>query len=547
MSDETLFADVGRVVGDPGVQRLLRGTALLRGVRVVVGDRDRTVLAAFGRQEGTPAEFPEDSDGTVSQRLEVYDRLSGWVWAGPEDGAADPDPEGAAKAAVDLVGALATKDYESESLSQSLLDSFEEINLFYGITARIHAVGSNEGICATILDRACEIMGSKRASILLADSRTGVLRIVASRGIPEEQVARVRVQPGEGVTGKVMNSGQIMLVDDTATNGDNGGREGRYSSRSFISVPLQVFDPAGTGAMESDQGVMKPLGVLNMTDKADHGRFTARDLKLLSALASQAAVLLENNRLTGIAKELALAKNIQASLLPQRAPSIAGAELGGVCEPAHNVGGDYYDMVELPDGRAGLLIADVSGHNVGAALMMAVSRAALRAEIFRGEEPDAVLATVNRLLDGDLSRAELFVSVFYAVYDPASGTLTYANAGHNLPFLLREGSEEVEELDANGILFGVLPDYEFECKTVTLSPGDLLLLYTDGFTEASDTAGEMFGEGRLAGVLVRERRTPMEELPRAILRDVDAFSAEAAQDDRTAVMLRAGPLTGSDT
>ena len=292
------------------------------------------------------------------------------------------------------------------------------MNLFYGITARMHQVGSTGGICNTILDRACEIVKAARASILLADPHTGVLRIAASRGMSPQQAAAVRVQPGEGVIGKVMKTGQAVVVDDAgAMARERRSPAERYASKSFISVPLRVFNPEElSGAAPGQAGRHAPLGVLSMTDKAGGRPFTSGDVKLLSALASQAAVLLDNTRLAGIEKEMGLAREIQATLLPQKAPSVPGTELAGICAAARNVGGDYYDLLALPGGKAGILIADVSGHNVGAALMMAVSRAALRAEIDRGDDPAEVLARANRLLEPDLARAELFVSVFFAVF-----------------------------------------------------------------------------------------------------------------------------------
>jgi len=541
--------DVGRLAGEPLLAELLAAAAAAHGSGLVVCGPGGAALAGFGATSGdglpTRAEA-ERRAGSCTRAVEVYDETCATVTAFAA-GHGSADAEAAAGLAAGILTSVATREYETESLSKSLLDVFEEVNLFYGITARIHAVSSVEGICTTILDRACEIVRVARASILLADPRTGVLRIVASRGMSAEQVARVRVQPGEGVTGRVMATAQAVLVDDVGNlDGAKRTADDRYASRSFISVPLRVFDPE-EATHPGRPSSHRPLGVLNMTDKSGGGHFTSGDLKLLSALASQAAVLLENTRLSGIEKEMGIARRIQASLLPAAPPRVPGAEISGICVPARNVGGDYYDMVALPGGRAGLLIADVSGHNVGAALMMAVSRASLRAEIRRDGPPHEIMAAANALLADDLARSELFVSVFYAVFDPADGTLAFSNAGHNLPLLLRAGGEEVESLDAEGILLGVVESYPFEKRTVTLREGDLLLMYTDGFTEAADASGEMYGERRLAGALASVRDLPVEEIPKALLAAVDHFSADASADDRTAVVLRAGrmPRTAS--
>lgn len=534
--------DLALVAGEECAARLLEGVAGLHGSLLLVLDPAGRVLARFG---GGGAAAPEavageGADGFHLRGVEVYDRPCGSLAA--RGGRAAE----AASFAAGLLEALAVRQYETESLSQSLLSSFEEINLFYGITARLHSLSGPEGICDVILDRACEIVRAARASILLADAHTGVLRVASFRGMPADQAAAIRVLPGEGVSGRVMESGQAVLVDDaSALGGARPRSEERYASRSFISVPLRVFHP-DEYAGAAPPSASRPLGVLNMTDKEGGVPFTSGDMKLLSALASQAAVLIDNTRLAGIEKEMGLARNIQASLLPQGAPRVPGAELAGICMPARNVGGDYYDLFALPGGRSGILVADVSGHNVGAALMMAVSRAALRAEIARAAGPEEVLARANRLLDQDLARSELFVSVLLAFYDPASGELSWASAGHNPGYLLRAGTGEVETLDAEGILLGVTGDYPFERRTARLAPGDLVVLYTDGFTEARDPGDVMYGEERFQALLRSLAGAPTDRIPGELLRALDRWTGAAPADDRTAVVLRACTMAAPD-
>jgi sigma-B regulation protein RsbU (phosphoserine phosphatase) len=536
--------DLGIVAQDPQAESLLRQAAELHGSPIYLADPEGKVVASFAPASwgGTaPDRLPTDpaeaaERGTVLRKILVYDGHCGWVGAAGLAGAASA----ASRFAADLVAAFATKQYEAESLSKSLLDTYEEVNLFYGITSSLHRVGNSEGICSTILRRACEIVRSARASILLADPHTGLLRIVASHGMSPEHAAAVRVKPGEGVVGRVMKTGQAVLVDDAEPGAAGAGAgDHQYASRSFISVPIRVFDPEELSGSKPAEGRRGAIGVLNLTDKAGGTRFTSGDMKLLSALASQAAVLLDNTRLAGMEKEMGLARTIQASLLPQSSPKVPGVELAGICLPCRNVGGDYYDMIALPGGKAAILIADVSGHNVGAALMMAVSRAALRAEIDRSVEPEEILSRANRLLDADLARSELFVSVFLGIYDPASGTLAYASAGHNPAMLRRAAGGAVESLDAEGILLGVAGDFVFERRTVKLAEGDVVLLYTDGLTEARDAGGSMFEEERLQAAFVEASDLPTAQIPRALIAAVDGFTAASPADDRTAAVLRA--------
>jgi sigma-B regulation protein RsbU (phosphoserine phosphatase) len=235
---------------------------------------------------------------------------------------------------------------------------------------------------------------------------------------------------------------------------------------------------------------------------------------------------------------MGIARRIQASLLPSKPPRIPGAELAGACIPARNVGGDYYDLIPLPGGRVALLIADVSGHNVGAALMMAVSRAVLRSCIQTDPAPEKVLAAANALLLDDLARSELFISVFVAVYDPAARMLAFANGGHNKPLLLRAGGAAEEWLDAEGILLGVIEGADFERKEIPFGPGDLLFLYTDGLPEAHGDDGVQWGEDRMAALVRRDAGAPLADVPVRLLEELDRFTGVPAGDDRTMVLLR---------
>jgi serine phosphatase RsbU (regulator of sigma subunit) len=242
--------------------------------------------------------------------------------------------------------------------------------------------------------------------------------------------------------------------------------------------------------------------------------------------------------------EVRMAADIQRGLLPAEPPSVPGAELAGWCLPAANVGGDYYDMLVDADGRLNLLVADVAGHSIGSALLMAMARSVLRREVALGAGPAEVLAETNRAMYGDLVNAGLFITIFCARFDPADGTLEYANAGHNPPLLRRAATRESVELDADGAAIGFLEDLPFEEKTDRLEPGDTLLLYTDGVIEAPGVDGTMFGEERLAE-LVEELDAGAEALVQAVVASVGDHSGGATQhDDVTVVALRragAGP------
>jgi sigma-B regulation protein RsbU (phosphoserine phosphatase) len=236
--------------------------------------------------------------------------------------------------------------------------------------------------------------------------------------------------------------------------------------------------------------------------------------------------------------EVAMAAGIQMGLLPSEPPSLPGADLAGLCLPAANVGGDYYDLITTDDDRLVLLIADVAGHSIGSALLMAMARSVLRREVAMGHSPAAVLGATNEAMYSDLVNAGLFITMFCAVYEPQTAQLTYANAGHNPPVLARNEAG-VEELDADGAAIGFLEQVDFEELATTVEPGDCLLLYTDGAVEALDPIGEPFGEERLYETVSTMAPAGAEAVVNGIVQVLNDFTGGGHQrDDITLVALR---------
>ncbi|MCX5947060.1 MAG: PP2C family protein-serine/threonine phosphatase [Cyanobacteria bacterium] len=205
-------------------------------------------------------------------------------------------------------------------------------------------------------------------------------------------------------------------------------------------------------------------------------------------------------------RQLSIGAEIQAQLLPDHCPVIEGVELAALCRPAYQVGGDYYDFIPVrPDligrrreqGKWALVMGDVMGKGVPAGLLMTLLRGMLRAEVLSGLPPDRILHDLNRLAQEDLAHSHRFVTLFYSDYDPISRRLRYANAAHNPPLIWRRQQGRVDRLDAPGLLIGLQSEAEYGKAEVVLEPGDVLLYYTDGVTEASGFSGERFDEERL--------------------------------------------------
>ncbi len=236
--------------------------------------------------------------------------------------------------------------------------------------------------------------------------------------------------------------------------------------------------------------------------------------------------------------ELRIAHDIQMSFLPEHLPEVPGVDLAALALPAKEVGGDFYDAIPLPGNRTALVIADVSGKGVPAALFMALSRTVMRANTLVPRSAREAVSEANALIAAD-AKSGMFVTLFYAVVDPAGKTLTYVNAGHNPPLLFRSGSDSPMPLKGTGIILGVMPEADYREETVALESGDLLVCYTDGVTEAINADEEQFGERRLIEVVMGCRGLSPGEIVDRILDAVTQFSGDEPQfDDQTLIVLR---------
>ena len=241
-------------------------------------------------------------------------------------------------------------------------------------------------------------------------------------------------------------------------------------------------------------------------------------------------VLSSRDKLVALQNELDIANQMQQSILPTVFPQSAEYGVFASMEPARNVGGDFYDVIRLDDGRIGLAVADVSDKGVPAALMMMSSRTLLKGAAIGNLEPGKVLQEVNDLLNNE-NEAAMFVTVFYVVYDPATGEFTYANGGHNPPLVIHaDGSSDLLPL-TNGIALGVAPGIEYEQKTVVLAPGDTALLYTDGVTEAMNRDDEEFGVERLKTTFSQSPPTDPRQANDEVFRAVHEFVGDTLQSD----------------
>jgi sigma-B regulation protein RsbU (phosphoserine phosphatase) len=372
-----------------------------------------------------------------------------------------------------------------------------------------------------ILDLAMEASGARRGVLLTLEK--GSLVVQASRGEGFHISTAVRDRVLEGRTS--------LLVRDTSQDEALRRRFSivEQSVRTLMAVPLQT-----------DKEV---IGLLYVDSPQFAREFTGDDLNLLTVMANVAGIRIERERLAEVeqaerlmAAELEQAAEIQRQLLPAAAPAVPGVELAGYNAASRTVGGDYYDFLEYPGGRVGVLIADVAGKGMPAALLMASLQAKVRT---LAETPGSTAELVTRLNRG-MSAAcpkNRFVTLFYGVLDPRSGELAWSNAGHNPPLLVRRGGE-LEALEGGGPVLGVVPSMRYEERRGSMEPGDVLVLFSDGVTEACNPAGVEF-ESRLKTLIVEKRAEPVQDIVKAVYEAVGEWTAgQPAADDITLVVAR---------
>jgi sigma-B regulation protein RsbU (phosphoserine phosphatase) len=289
------------------------------------------------------------------------------------------------------------------------------------------------------------------------------------------------------------------------------------------------------------------VGLLVLGQRLSEEPYSDEDERLLASVAGQAAVALENIRMgEKIAtqleaehrnrQEIEIAREVQSKLFPQRKPALVTLDYAGECIQARTVGGDYYDFLDV-GGRLALVLADVAGKGIGAALLMANLQANLRSQYAGAlDDPPRLLRAVNALFFGS-TFAERFATMFFAVYDDASRQLRYVNCGHNHPLVLRASGEALW-LESSATVLGLFPDWDCTLVELQLAPGDTLIVYSDGVTEARSDDGEFFGDKRLLETVRAHSRLPVTEMMNAVVADVQRFSGSVQEDDLTVLVAR---------
>jgi serine phosphatase RsbU (regulator of sigma subunit) len=484
------------------------------GAGITIEDPDGELL--FGDRDG----------GSGTRRAVTLDgETLGWVCGGAH-----------AAAVAAVLGHLAAKEAERKTLANEVLHLYREVNLIYSFSEKLASTLDLDKVAGLTLEEARHLIAATDGAVMLLDEPTARLHSIASFGDAYSTAGGSAW--AEGLFASILASGQGEIVNDVPA--DPRHVPNGHAIASLICTPLRVKERVtGLIALSSSTPVS----------------YAAAHLKLLNTLALQTASALENarlfertvqaardrERLAALHKELEVASQIQRAIVPSQFPPFPERSEFAIhanMAPAKAVGGDFFDFFLIDANRLGFVIADVSGKGVPSALFMAVCRTLLKATARAGVSPEACLGQVNRVLASE-GVASMYVTAFYGVLDTRNGHVTYCNAGHNPPYVLR-GDGSVELLaQIGGMVVGLFEDASYEAGHMVLGPGDALFMYTDGVTEATDPAGEEYTTSRLAPCLARCRGMGLDDVIRTVGAEVAAFAGEAPQgDDITMLALR---------
>ena len=444
---------------------------------------------------------------------------------------------------AEMVFLLDEQPLSSSSIERHPSSAVGDLRQIAALLEGLRALGSGrvlDEVLALVMDSAIEVTGAERGFIMLANPNNELeFKLARARGrvtLPGKSFETSRKIPEE-----VFATGQERVVADLLDSNLVSEHNSTVviGIRQVLCTPLRLVRYLDRADMPNEE---KRIGVLYL-DSREKGAVLSRAARAaLETLATEAAVAIENARLyretldkAKMEQEMRIAADIQRALLPEPQRMGGFFEAVGASIPCRAIGGDFFDYVDLPAGEFGFAVGDVAGKGAPAALLTAVLQGVFASQSSSGTGPALTLSRVNQALIRR-SVESRFATAFYAVLTPA-GHLTYCNAGHNPPLLIRKSG--VEHLEKGGLILGLFEHATFEEETVQVSPGDVLLTFSDGVTEALSASGDEYGEDRLLECAMRFRDRSVGDLLEGILASVRQFTAGAVQsDDVTALVLR---------
>ncbi len=421
---------------------------------------------------------------------------------------------------------------EAELAASQLTESWEEINLLYSIGEILGRTVTLADAAATILHEICDTVGAGLGAIYVHDAPRGLLNPVAVLGADAAALPPVAVDDDTSIIVRVFRERRPHLAPPDERG---GAREALVRRGAMLAVPVLWTTPQGS----------IPLGVVSLSAPRGSEPFSAGDQKLLAAIATQIGTAVQIDRLVKasvaqerLAHEMQMAHELQMRLLPAPSSLAPDAECAARVEPAEHVGGDFYQLFKLGQGRTGVLIGDVSSHGYPAALIMALTMSAMAIHAQSHHDPAAALDALRDSLSDELTQTEMFLTICYVVVDPTAGVLRFANAGHPHAFVLRADGT-TERLAASAAPLGLGSKAPSTSETAWTGGSDVLLLFTDGISDARDEAGAVLGEQRVLEVASVRRRDGPSRIVDGVFALLEGhMGGGVPADDQAIVVLR---------
>jgi len=411
----------------------------------------------------------------------------------------------------------------------SLKKRINDLTSLIEVSAIISSTLDLEELMNLVMEKAQTVMNAEASSVMLLNEGTGMLECKIALGSVQEKVKdTIQLKVGQGIAGWVAQQGKAIIVPDVDADSrfySEIDHSTGFKTRSILAAPLKVKD--------------RVIGVAEVINRRDAQPFSEENLTIFTTFCRQVALAIENARMhqymleqQRLQQQLESAHTIQQSFMPQTFPqshedrfSVYGRNI-----PATSVGGDFFDFIEIDAHRLAFVIGDVSGKGIPAALYMARLISDLRYYCHISEGPVDLMQTINATLF-ERSRQGMFVTLVYMVLDTRDGVLRLANGGHLPPLWYQQANDAYTAVNSSsGIPLGILPRVEFSEQVIRLQPGDMMLLYTDGVTEAKNSRGKMFSQQRLETIFATPRQHPR-ALIEDIVKQVTKFSRNVSQHD----------------
>lgn len=407
----------------------------------------------------------------------------------------------------------------------------DHLKTLYHITRTMNSSLEFDAALDNVINAVMHVTNAERGVLMGVDENTGELRLLVAHGVSGEKLTQEEAY-STTIVNQVMATRQALLTNNAMydTRINPGQSIIMRGLRAILCAPMLVQD--------------RLVGAIYVDTSMRTGNFTESDRDLLNAVAGQAGIALENARLYSVAvekgrleQELKLAREIQQGLMPRRMPDVPGYEVSAAWRSAREMAGDFYDAFTLDNDTFGVVVADVSDKGAASAMFMAVARSMIRSYAFAGFAPRDTLSHTNDLILDD-AESGMFVTVYYSVFN-RDGRSIHINAGHNPPAVYRSSTRDVIFMPRGGRAIGWFPDNPLRDIEMQLEPGDVMVFYTDGLTDAENPAGENYGERRLAKTLAETAGQAADDILNHIIQTVEAFGeGNPPFDDLTLMVVR---------